>query len=254
VRGKDGKSGTDIVRVSLTPMTDAEAESMSVAVWDLWEASTRRTLGGDPNQQLIGLNELFGRPFNAGSIRGFEPMLRVDGRDPITIGSYTGSFDLNGRYTAHMVDGARLVVPDFSEAIEKVGRKVLMRVRPEEAWSRVEYITGRQFCMDALHSRFVWEGITYPTFSDWLTAAGGKFKRASVKYYPDADGLLQQASQNTPVIVYGLDSHDCLGLSFEDASTNLALYCRDLTQSKSWTASNMAVTRTDGADGGANTA
>jgi hypothetical protein len=248
-RDQAGRDAADVVGAALTPMTDEEAQGLSVAVWDLWEAATRTTSGTDPAARLEQIGELFGRPYVAAAPAGFAPLLRVDGRDPITAGAYSGVFDLNGRYTAHMVDGARLVVPNLDTPVEKTGRKVLMRVRPEEPWSRVEFIPGRQFCMDAQHNRFVWRGETYPTFQEWLAAAGGKFTRGSVKYYHDESGTLRQAPKQTPVIAFDLASGQCLGLNIEAASTNLALQARNLTQAGVWTATSMTVARIDGVDG-----
>ena len=82
------------------------------------------------------------------------------------------------------------------------------------------------------------------------------FTRATTAWYFNASGLLTSAASGFARIDYGLGGSAPLGLLIEQASTNLGLYSRDMTQSGSWTlGATMTVAKTaTGIDGTANSA
>lgn len=84
--------------------------------------------------------------------------------------------------------------------------------------------------------------------------AGFTFTRASTAWAFNASGVLVSAANNVPRFDYDPSSLALQGLLMEEQRTNLALWCRDLTNA-AWTKTNItAVKDQTGIDGAANSA
>lgn len=79
---------------------------------------------------------------------------------------------------------------------------------------------------------------------------GATFSRASTATFLDASGVVQTAASGVPRFSHYDPANPSLGplLLLEGARTNLLTYCRDLSN-VAWTASNVTVAATTGADG-----
>lgn len=76
---------------------------------------------------------------------------------------------------------------------------------------------------------FIFNKTQYPSFSSWLTAAGGSFTRNSTAYYTNSSGLLTQASSGAIRFDYDPVLLTPKGALLEGTGTNLALQSGTLT-------------------------
>lgn len=110
---------------------------------------------------------------------------------------------------------------------------------------------------DFVNGNYWYAGARQASFQDFINAVGITYSRASspnAGYYWNSAGVLVQAGTDVPRITYHPTSHALLGIWLERAGTNLALWCRDLTNA-AWVPSNMTTALTaTGIDGAANSA
>ncbi len=114
---------------------------------------------------------------------------------------------------------------------------------------------------NAAHAQFypgAIAAIIHPEFtSNFLSGALDSrltFTRSSTGWYFNSSGLLTSASSNVPRFDYNFSTLALRGLLMEQASTNLALYARDMTQIN-WIGVNMTSSLNQtGIDGASNSA
>lgn len=97
-------------------------------------------------------------------------------------------------------------------------------------------------------SLFWFDGKSYSSLSEWLTACGGAFTRADTGEYYDAAGLKKTAAINAPRFDHHPVTLKPRGMRFRGARTNLVINSASISNA-TWTKTGLTIASATGLDG-----
>lgn len=100
---------------------------------------------------------------------------------------------------------------------------------------------GSTLDLDFTKNRYYLNGVTYNTFTDFKTAVGATFTRASTGTYTNAAGVITSAASDEPRFEYDPATREAKGILIEEARTNETINSSSIGGA-GWTLSGLTIT------------